>query len=589
MQFDEGKQSRIAVTKSGLVIEVHKSQYRDKLWYRLGTMIETTIKWAQKSVNYDSGVHPTIAMNNMGSIVEVHESEWNGGLWYRSGFYNEQNIYLNRSFKFDKGYNPSISINDSNIIVETHQKNTKGNSVVFKLGILNNDEIEWKISDVKENGKNPSISINNQNNFILVTENDGFLSCQVGMVMNKLPLKSNISKTEFQIKWGDIERSSERGKEPSVTLTDEDYVILVYQINNNLMQKFGYIKDMSISWHENAVYFDEGKNPSVTSNGNFAVQVHESENLNTIWFSSSKIFDRSNWMRDNYSKIGNIPLKNLTLPASHDAAMYLGGLSFSTFGKTQSLNIYEQLKYGIRYFDLRPGVDNGILSIYHGSVLGPLLEEVLDNVKRYMEENHNELIILKFSHYKNFNMESFKQLVECIDSKIGKWLFDYDDQDKQRLSDYPLAKFTDNNTKGKVIVVCDGLYPVEFKARGILVYRDWDSENVHEGDFIVFDEYSNTISFEKMWEDQIKKYMKFEGNCKNNSNVICDFFLLSWTLTPPTAVWLLSKSANRKLGNEMSFLAMPNNSKKYINFLYVDYGEFSRVVDVALEMSLRGK
>ena len=589
IQFDEGKHSHIAVTKSGLIIEVHKSQYRDKLWYRLGNVIETTIKWAQKNVSYDSGVHPNLAINNRGNIVEVHESEWNSGLWYRIGTYDEQNIYLNSSKKFDVGYKPSISMNDYNIIVETHEKNTRGNTVVFKMGILNNDEIEWSFSEVKENGKNPSISINNQNNFIIVTENDGFLNYQVGKTTNNLPLISNIRKTEFQINWGNLEKSSEKGKEPSITLTDDGFVILVYQINNKLMQKFGYIKDMSIFWHENAVYFDDGKNPCVANNGNFAIQVHESEKFNTLWFSSSKIFDRANWMKDNYSKIGNIPLKNLTLPASHDAAMYLGGLSFSTFGKTQFLNIYEQLKYGIRYFDLRPGVENGVLSIYHGPILGPLLKEVLDDIKKFMEENHNELVILKFSHYKDFNIESYKQLVECINSNIGKWLFDYDDQDKQRLSEYPLAKFTDNNSMGRIIVVCDGHFPVEFKLKGILVYRDWDSDRVNEGDFIVFDEYSNTMSYDKMWEDQINKYMKFEGHCKSDSNLDCDFFLLSWTLTPPTAVWSLSKNANRNLAHEMSFLTMPNRSKKFINFLYADYVEFSRVVDVALEMSLRGK
>ena len=92
--------------------------------------------------------------------------------------------------------------------------------------------------------------------------------------------------------------------------------------------------------------------------------------------------DNSHWMQDHLDTWGERPLKQWVLPASHDAAMYESGW-VKSLGRTQDLTIYDQLMYGVRWFDLRPKSSSGMLYMHHGPVLGPKLAEVLDDVRRF--------------------------------------------------------------------------------------------------------------------------------------------------------------------------------------------------------------
>ena len=61
----------------------------------------------------------------------------------------------------------------------------------------------------------------------------------------------------------------------------------------------------------------------------------------------------------------------------------------------------------------------------------------------------------------------------------------------------------------------------------------------------------------------------------------CDLFLLSWTLTPPTAVWTLARLADKRLVDVVGPLAK-NPAGRVINALYLDYVEHARGTDLAL-------
>jgi hypothetical protein len=85
-----------------------------------------------------------------------------------------------------------------------------------------------------------------------------------------------------------------------------------------------------------------------------------------------------------------------------------------------------------------------------------------------------------------------------------------------------------------------------------------------------------------MKENQFQKFNDYNGKCENDQNVPCDLFLLSWTLTPYTDVWLYSKTPNRNLGDAITELTIPNQYGCIVNMLYTDYVEYSRSTDVAL-------
>jgi hypothetical protein len=151
---------------------------------------------------------------------------------------------------------------------------------------------------------------------------------------------------------------------------------------------------------------------------------------------------------------------------------------------------------------------------------------------------------------------------------------------------------------GKVVVVVDGDWAApscQQQQAGFYVYKDWCSGsngcestgNPQQGEFTVFDQYSNTIDYDDMKRDQLSKLSAFNGKMKNAQNVKCDLFLLSWTLTPISDVASYSVPANRNLADAMVNVR-PNGYGFIPNVIYVDYYERARVTDTAIGMMTSG-
>jgi hypothetical protein len=565
MQYDKGAATSVDINASNVVVEVHQSEAEGTLWYHVGRLDGNTIKW-EKSSKYDDGITPTVALNDQGSVVEVHQTQnrLSSSLWYRVGTVNPSGLSINwgNSSQFDDGNNPSVALNNGGVAVEVHETSNRiDNKLWYHVGRLEGNTLKWGPSRDYDKGKTPSIALNNNGLAVEVHKSQGHdtLWYRVGRVNGD------------GIDWGTSHQYQD-GAQPSVALTDDGFVIEVHksQAAGTLWRMVGQVEGDQIRWSGEAIQFDDGMMPAVAANGTWAVQTHVSQTRSTLWFSTSLITDRANWMGDCYDTLKSKPLTQLVLSASHDAGMYAGNI----LGKTQDLSLYGQLSCGQRYFDLRPDKD---LNIFHGPVDGPPVQEVLNGVKKFMSEGHRELVILKFSHYKGFTEDIYRRLVKMLQDTLGAWLLQK--TWSGRLADAPLQTLIGNG--GKVLVVCDGKYPVNIPTQGIHVYRDWDSSDPKQGDLTVYDQYSDTMDYDQMSKDQLEKFKAFNGKCKNDSNVPCDLFLLSWTLTPPTDVCAVSNSANRNLGQAMS--SVGRNSQGFIpNILYVDYCQRARATDVAI-------
>lgn len=570
LEYEKGIHARVALGRDGRIIEVHESADANGLNYCSGRLRQMAIEW-DDSVAFGEGAEPGIAIEGR-VMVEVHRAAGGSDLYCRIGVWDEDGIVFGESVKYASGEAPCVAMNRQ-AIVEVHESSWNA-KIWCNLGRLDEDtdSIVWQGNTYLDAGIQPGIAINAQNDVVMVRGNtsDSDLHYRVG----KLGLNG--------ISWGPPTLYG-AGSHASVALTPEGEVIVVYENTDQktVLQRFGRIRGKSIDWAGEAVYFDDGARPSVACNGGMAIQVHQSENFNALWASTSRVADRSRWMQDNLRVLGDLTLPWLTTGASHDAGMYQHGLLMS-LGKTQNLDLYQQLSNGIRYFDLRPKWDGSALYVSHGPITGPALAEIVDDVRRFMNEGNRELVILKFSHYAKFTDGIYEQLVEMLQDKLGRWLFQNLPQGA-RLSDIPLGEYL--RQSGVVLVVCDEDYPVDIPAAGIWVYRDSDSPTAELGDLRMYDKYSNTTSYDTMSTDQIAKFQAYDGTCVDRPELPCDQFLLSWTLTPPTGVWLLSKEANRNLGAAMAALPRENASGRVINQLYVDYAEYSRATDVAMSMN----
>ena len=150
--------------------------------------------------------------------------------------------------------------------------------------------------------------------------------------------------------------------------------------------------------------------------------------------------DYSNWMGNLPNEKQLCPLKDLVIPGSHNSGAFFldqnlevgpDESSFvqtlgSMFGKvaksvvhswavTQSLNIYDQLMAGIRYLDLRVALRNkdNQIRVLHG-LYGVGIEEVLEDVKRFVVKHPKEIVILDFNHFYNMDCTAHERLADTL-------------------------------------------------------------------------------------------------------------------------------------------------------------------------------
>ncbi|EEH47201.2 uncharacterized protein PADG_03299 [Paracoccidioides brasiliensis Pb18] len=241
------------------------------------------------------------------------------------------------------------------------------------------------------------------------------------------------------------------------------------------------------------------------------------------------------WMSSILNIIGDRKVKHVCMPGSHDAGMSKldGHTQFADEGNTltQYLSVYDQLRRGSRYFDVRPAIGNGgkyltghysyvdVLGIGWQGGNGESIQEIVDGINRFTAENP-ELIIINLdltldtdNGYKPFNDEQWSKTFDLFEGV--KYL--------QGNLEGDLTERTMNDYIGAggaaVIVIASG-GPTR-PEKGIYSNRQ----------FPRYDSYSNSDDPAAMADDQLAKL-------KGNRNIVSDtterkdtFHIFSWTLT----------------------------------------------------------
>jgi len=156
--------------------------------------------------------------------------------------------------------------------------------------------------------------------------------------------------------------------------------------------------------------------------------------------------DFSRWMENLPNEKQLCFLKDLVIPGSHDSGTFFLDQQLeigpdepasiqnlvSIFGKfaksvlynwsvTQSLNIYQQLKAGIRYLDLRVAYreTDSELRIVHG-LYGCPISEILEDIQKFTEEHPKEVVILDFNHFYHMDCEAHQRLADSLVGAFGE-------------------------------------------------------------------------------------------------------------------------------------------------------------------------
>lgn len=279
----------------------------------------------------------------------------------------------------------------------------------------------------------------------------------------------------------------------------------------------------------------------------------------------------------------DMKLNEIIMPGSHDSGIYecnypsdiipfitlptKAGIADAeraqrNLALTQNLNIFQQLAYGTRYFDIRTELRFGKPYTYHRTEVagadlgctGDLLFNILAQVFEFLKHHKTETVILKFSHFRTVGamnhtiamtdwfLEKFRDMIYTSDSQRnlaevplkelrGKAVFLYYDPDHNT---------TVNSLFGRHAYMEAAQFDKDKNVVNAF-YHPYPFQNA----LLVFDEYADTETLDYMIGDQLTKQIKVFGM---NQPYLS---LLSWTLTPPGGIWSVIRT-DQAIKNEYS-------------------------------------
>ncbi|QZE12359.1 phosphatidylinositol-specific phospholipase C domain-containing protein [Mycoplasma sp. Ms02] len=157
------------------------------------------------------------------------------------------------------------------------------------------------------------------------------------------------------------------------------------------------------------------------------------------WKDNSKAFSDSSSTRINMNDWmsfvdGRKRLNELSIPGTHDTAMFDGAWAAYTFGqawaKSQSLNYTNQLQQGIRFFDMRLGFTDD-LWLRHGAAWSTTtFEQAMNDVKNFINAHPREVVFVRIkdenesvSSMSRSNQQRWGNTVRSVLSKFESYLY----------------------------------------------------------------------------------------------------------------------------------------------------------------------
>ena len=245
------------------------------------------------------------------------------------------------------------------------------------------------------------------------------------------------------------------------------------------------------------------------------------------------------WMHQTYERIQCLTLRQLCVPGSHDSGMSEfnqgAGLAVAADTVTQTMNIYDQLVNGARWFDIRPVIAGGhwatghysySTDLWHGGN-GQYMDAIIDEINQYTS-THQELLILDLSHGLNtdiFEGDENNHLTQDDWNDLMNYLLSINNR---------VTGMSDVSDLSQLLVSSF----IESSPAVLIIIRDTTAEgtDVDLGDFAdqgfftsdqypLYNSYANSDDQDDIESDQFDKMHSIRTSADSEP------FLLSWTIT----------------------------------------------------------
>ena len=307
----------------------------------------------------------------------------------------------------------------------------------------------------------------------------------------------------------------------------------------------------------------------------------------------------NDWMHSIYNQISCLTLKEIVVPGSHDAGMFEfnegAGLASPVNTVTQKIDIGSQLKYGSRYFDIRPVISGGGWKTGHYGWIcilgvcewrggnGQDLPSIINQVNSFTA-NNNELVILDLTHglyTDDFHGEHNSGLTQAQWDDLMTRLLRVNHRAigfgrNSDITNLKLFQLIQNTAR--VLIIVDDTTRL---GKTVDTSRFADHGIFNRAQFKIINDYADTNNQEKMVQDQLS-LLKAQRTSPTSTMLV-----LSWTLTQsnPTESIVDNGDAANKALPELLWPAL--SPRTYPNVLMVDaYPKNSDIAALAMAINL---
>ncbi|XP_034941497.1 PI-PLC X domain-containing protein 1-like [Chelonus insularis] len=287
------------------------------------------------------------------------------------------------------------------------------------------------------------------------------------------------------------------------------------------------------------------------------------------------------WMSKRRNTIGRKSLRRIILPGTHDSGAYGEEPQPSVeqrYTETQDRDIFDQLISGARYLDIRPAWYDGEYWVNHGTYKMQLLDNVIYDVKEFME-NTEEIVILGFKQFPvGFNSnEDHEKFIKYLETEFADLFLLPRPRDSWAISLNEIWA-----TGRRLILSYDHPIQQTVHSLWIPVKQQWgDVKDIHQ-----LKKYLDTVE-EEAGENYIQSYPKIPRA------TMAEITLDLWRIVGDAVVESLSASGTqslRQLGVKVGPLITAWYNEFWFstaNIVAVDFLDATGIVEIAIDWNDR--
>lgn len=272
------------------------------------------------------------------------------------------------------------------------------------------------------------------------------------------------------------------------------------------------------------------------------------------------------WM----SRYGKLRLGSLMIPGTHNSGSWRGQpFLIKNYILCQDRNWWQQLVFGIRYFDVRVGIfENNEVYLTHSVARCTPFEDELDHVVAFLKKSPKEIVVLDFHSFDsplNFTLDNHKHLLNIVKRKFAKFI-------------YPRHElYYDEGPTLDEVWASGGRVIISYNNRRIVNDNQWLWYEVSR-------DWPNVIS-----TDKLQKYVHDKSSRKQYGNPMS---VIMAELTPTKTYVLFHPTGSlRKLADEVNphlgFWLRYQNRSDNINIIATDFFLGNDMVNLAVETNDR--